>query len=116
MYYIDMNNADFLSHLNTKFPDAAASLHGAVGGSRTKQSVSVVFTPGGRSYDYSGSYVSILCHFGIGPEWHVVCPNGEYCGRYWTEAEAQTACTHQEAEAVRIGLSLGYTVLHGSGE
>jgi hypothetical protein len=110
-----MTNTDFLIRLHVKYPEAKASKHGEVANGRTETCVSVTFVPGCRSYDYSGSYVSILCGLGLGPEWVAVSPYGEYCGLFWTEVEAQTAVDHQKSEAIRNGLATRWTVLHTSG-
>jgi hypothetical protein len=107
-----MNNTEFLTHLQVKYPEASASKHGEVANGRTRTCISVVFVPGCRSYDYSGSYTSILCSLGLGPEWIAVSPYGEYCGLFWTEAEAQSAVDYHKSEATRNGLSAGWTVLH----
>ena len=51
--------------LKTKYPEAAAHMHGTYGGTEGINGVEIFFTPDGKGYSYRGSYLQILDRLGI---------------------------------------------------
>lgn len=83
-----MTFQEFERLLKTVKPEATAKPHGALANGATKSSVAITFTPGGKVYDYRGSYASILERFGCEPQWYSYNMQGEIVFRAWTEEEA----------------------------
>ena len=69
-----MTHKRFLALLREKYPEmelALASAHGGYANTRNAKAVGIVFSPGGKVYEYTGTYTAILCQLGIIPLWQV---------------------------------------------
>ena len=88
-----MNHTRFTSLLQTRYPTASA--HSNYSNARIKNAVTITFQPGGKCYDYSGSYTDILEKLGIMREWYVRSSGGTIISRHYTEGEAQMGAAQE---------------------
>ena len=95
-----MTGEEFLSLARKAHPALIASLHGAMPGSRTKMSVAIQFSPGGKIYEYAGTYKAILEAIGVRGEWAIVNKKtGERSSRYFSRAEAEAILSKRPGQA-----------------
>jgi len=102
-----MNYRRFTELLRSRYAESeldTASQHGGFANARTKTAVSIVFQPGGKVYDYAGSYTDILEQLGIMREW-VLLRNGEPEQWYYTEMEANSQVEIRQAQADKFRAS-----------
>jgi len=109
-----MVHTKFIELLRQKYPlCVVASVHGGYSNARTKTAVTITFTPGGKCYDYSGSYADVLSKLGIVGKWVVrysTSDGEEIVARYYLEDEAIARANKDNEDHARI-VAQGWTAI-----